>query len=88
MKNNYRFFNNQACEYFPCHQTEIPEEFNCLFCYCPLYLVDACGGKYKMRGTIKDCSACMIPHHPKGYDYILKKIKKVLDEGKDKGGLS
>jgi hypothetical protein len=30
----------------------------------------------------------MIPHHPKGYDYILKKLKGVLDERKDKGDLS
>ena len=35
--NNYSFFNHKECEYFPCHETAHPEEFNCLFCYCPLY---------------------------------------------------
>lgn len=37
MINSYRFFQNKECEYFPCHKTENEEEFNCLFCYCPLY---------------------------------------------------
>ena len=34
---HYAFFQNTACEYFPCHETKFPERFNCLFCYCPLY---------------------------------------------------
>ena len=34
---NYDFNQNKACEYFPCHKTDKPEEFSCLFCYCPLY---------------------------------------------------
>ncbi|MGL4732974.1 MAG: cysteine-rich small domain-containing protein, partial [Fusobacteriaceae bacterium] len=43
--NNYKFFNNSKCEFFPCHETAKPEEFNCLFCYCPLYMMeDRCGG--------------------------------------------
>lgn len=35
---SYRFFQNRACEFFPCHAVEDVEKFNCLFCYCPLYL--------------------------------------------------
>ena len=85
MENSYRFFNNQACEYFPCHKTERPEDFNCLFCYCPLYFLENCGGNFKMKGCIKDCSACKIPHHPAGYEYILKKLKQNRMEGKGKG---
>ena len=34
---HYAFYQNTQCEYFPCHKTAHPEDFNCLFCYCPLY---------------------------------------------------
>ena len=45
MKNSYRFFQKKSCEYFPCHKVKDSSEFNCLFCYCPLYaLGDNCGG--------------------------------------------
>ncbi|MEA4968920.1 MAG: cysteine-rich small domain-containing protein, partial [Candidatus Pelethousia sp.] len=41
------FFCHKECEYFPCHETSHPEEFNCLFCYCPLYaLGERCGGHF------------------------------------------
>lgn len=33
----YSFFQHTQCEFFPCHKTAKPEDFNCLFCYCPLY---------------------------------------------------
>ncbi len=36
MSDNYKFFNHKECEFFPCHKTNNPNEFNCLFCYCPL----------------------------------------------------
>ena len=58
------FFQHLACEYFPCHPTEHPEDFNCLFCYCPLYMLgDRCGGHftYTEKG-VKNCSACLLPH--------------------------
>mgnify|MGYP000051950745 CR=1 FL=1 len=34
---HYQFFCNRECEYFPCHKNADPDNFNCLFCYCPLY---------------------------------------------------
>ena len=44
---HYSFFQHTQCEFFPCHKTAKPEDFNCLFCYCPLYaLGDSCGGNY------------------------------------------
>lgn len=44
-KEGFDFFQNRACEYFPCHKGVADEDFNCLFCYCPLYLLgDECGG--------------------------------------------
>ncbi len=34
---NYSFFQHRKCEYFPCHPIGDENDFNCLFCYCPLY---------------------------------------------------
>ena len=79
MENSYRFYQNRECEYFPCHKVGNEEEFNCLFCFCPLYaLGSGCGGNcsYTKEG-IKDCSACLLPHSPKGYDYITYKFKEL-----------
>ena len=45
--NSSRFFQNRACEYFPCHEGIPEESFNCLFCFCPLYtLGKQCGGNW------------------------------------------
>ena len=84
--NHYSFFQNRDCEYFPCHQG-IPEtEFNCLFCYCPLYPLGAdCGGncRYTENG-IKDCSFCVRPHIRDNYDEIIGSMKGVLELAKKK----
>ena len=37
MSKHYAFFQNRDCEYFPCHRGVDEADFNCLFCYCPLY---------------------------------------------------
>jgi len=67
-------FNHEKCEYWPCHDLK---KVNCLFCYCPLYHIDDCGGIYKLKNDIKDCSNCTLPHDPiHGYTYIMSKIKK------------
>ena len=43
----YSFTQHRACEFFPCHKTDHPEDFNCLFCYCPLYTLGSkCGGNF------------------------------------------
>ena len=73
----FSFFSNRACEYFPCHEGTDPENFNCLFCYCPLYFLgDRCGGnfQYTEKG-VKDCSNCRIPHRRENYGYIIKKFQ-------------
>ena len=45
-KDASRFFQNRECPHFPCHRGIAAEEFNCLFCYCPLYtLGKRCGGE-------------------------------------------
>lgn len=74
----YAFFQNTACEYFPCHNTDHPQSFNCLFCYCPLYTLGAaCGGhfSYTQEG-MKDCSNCTLPHEKSNYGYIIKQLQK------------
>lgn len=75
MKDNYSYFKNKSCEYFPCHECG-DDFFNCLFCYCPLYAMgDGCGGDFVYtKDGIKDCSNCMLPHSLEGYDYIIKQI--------------
>ena len=82
----YSFFSNKACEYFPCHKTDSLDDFNCLFCYCPLYaLGDKCGGgfKYSEKG-IKDCTNCAIPHKRENYGYIISRYKEILELVKKK----
>ena len=73
----YSFFANRDCEYFPCHAGADPENFNCLFCYCPLYrLGEKCGGNFRYtKDGIKDCSACMVPHRRESYGDINEKLK-------------
>ena len=81
---NYDFFQNSACEYFPCHKCSDSENFSCLFCYCPLYaLGDQCGGNFSYtKGGIKDCSVCLIPHRRENYERIMEKMKAVIELAK------
>ena len=77
----YSFFQHRDCEFFPCHKTEKPEDFNCLFCYCPLYtLGSACGGncQWLPDGT-KDCSACLAPHGRNSYSYVISKFGQIAE---------
>ena len=76
MENNHRYFKNHNCKYFPCHPQPSGSEFNCLFCYCPLYgLGDKCGGDFEYAGNIKACMGCRFPHIPENYDIIISKLK-------------
>lgn len=81
----HRFHCNSECQYFPCHNTGMDlKQFNCMFCYCPLYPMLDCGGSYGIvehgNYKMKDCSACIIPHTPQGYDYIQRKIAEQFDD--------
>lgn len=84
-KQNHSFYQNTACEYFPCHKEADSGTFNCLFCYCPLYaLGEECGGNFTYtENGIKDCSGCLVPHSEKGYELVLSKIS-LLTEKKQK----
>ena len=81
-----RFTQNRDCEYFPCHEGVDPADFNCLFCYCPLYaLGDRCGGDFTYtEGGVKDCSACLFPHRPENYDRVCEKLREVIEQCKKK----
>ena len=80
---NYQFFSNRKCEFFPCHKIEDDKEFNCLFCYCPLYMLqDKCGGDFSYANEIKDCSNCLKPHDKNSYAFIMSKMKVVMEKGK------
>ena len=85
-KHDHSFFQNQDCRYFPCHDVKDQEEFNCLFCYCPLYtLGDRCGGAftYTERG-VKNCTGCTLPHSAGGYEYVLSKFPQLSELAKRK----
>ncbi|MBQ1820824.1 MAG: GNAT family N-acetyltransferase [Clostridia bacterium] len=71
----YSFVQNRACEYFPCHKTNDPEHFNCLFCYCPLYRMKDCGGNPAwLENGMKDCSGCTVPHFH--YEHVISKLSE------------
>lgn len=80
-KNDYSYFNNKDCAFYPCHKVAEGADFNCLFCYCPLYaLGDQCGGNFKWGlGGLKDCSDCLVPHGPNGYDHVMSKSHLLID---------
>lgn len=83
-KSHYKFSQNIKCEYFPCHKTDDKENYNCLFCYCPLYALKGnCGGNYLKKNGIKDCSNCLLPHSIGSYERIMAKIKDVIKLGSD-----
>ncbi len=77
-----RFFQNTSCRFFPCHKTENKDDFNCMFCFCPLYFLgDRCGGNfYFTEKGIKSCLNCSVPHDRKNYELITEKLKMLNAE--------
>lgn len=84
MSENYKFICHSQCEYFPCHQGINEEDFNCLFCYCPLYMLgEKCGGNFQYTSNgVKTCINCGIPHNRKNYNYIIDKFSDIVCEMK------
>lgn len=69
----WKFVQNRACPYFPCHKGVDEARFSCQFCYCPLYLKKDCGGAFViLPNGIKDCSNCLLPHL--NYDHIMDRL--------------
>ena len=81
MADHYKFFQNKECEYFPCHKTNDTANFNCLFCYCPLYCLGKnCGGNFKyLDNGIKSCENCTLPHVKDNYDLVNSRFKDIAD---------
>ena len=83
----YPFFTNKECPYFPCHKGVKEDEFNCAFCYCPLYaLGDKCGGNPTfLVGGLKSCENCVKPHvRTNGLDMVALKWPELSDMARDK----
>ena len=85
----FAYFQHKKCEFFPCHNAPCAEEFNCLFCYCPLYaLGDKCGGNFVYtEDGIKDCSGCSVPHRRQNYGYIMEHygdLMKLASQNREK----
>ena len=80
----YSFTQHKVCEFFPCHKVENPEDFNCLFGYCPLYTLGShCGGNFKyLENGVKDCSDCLVPHRKESYSYIMSKFPELMELAK------
>ena len=80
MDKHYAFFQNRECEFFPCHSAPDPKDFNCLFCYCPLYaLGEKCGGNFRISEKgIKDCTRCSLPHVRGNYGYVTGRFQEIV----------
>lgn len=67
---NYKGFQNKACEFWPCHPEEEMDGMGCLSCYCPLYFL-TCPGKYtRLPDGRKDCSQCTLVHSKGGWEIV------------------
>ena len=77
---HYQFFQNRPCEYFPCHKDVNEADFNCLFCYCPLYtLGKACGGNYIYKESgVKSCKDCAFPHRKDAFGKVLERRTEIM----------
>lgn len=77
-KNDFNHFTNLDCRYFPCHDTVPMADFNCLFCYCPLFAYADCGGNYKvLESGVKDCSDCTRNHDKDSWKFIVGRLREV-----------
>jgi Zn-finger protein len=80
----FKGYTNWSCEFYPCHDMSdfTKNEFNCLFCYCPLQYLN-CPGPYKVfidKNGIKrkDCTDCILPHntYKKSWNFIQVWLEK------------
>ena len=77
---HFAFYTNKECEYYPCHPVPEGTEFNCLFCYCPLYALGReCGGNFcYTESGIKNCVNCMFPHRKENYDRVIARFGDIV----------
>lgn len=84
MVKQYTYFSHRECEHFPCHAGADADNFNCLFCYCPLYVLGAeCGGDFViLENGIKDCSGCLFPHRRENCEAIIGRYGDICEKMK------
>jgi Zn-finger protein len=73
------------CKFFPCHKGINPEDFDCTFCYCPIYPcgIKETGGKWitgNSGDAIWDCTGCNIIHRKDVVKKIKSKIRDIIYE--------
>jgi Zn-finger protein len=78
----FSFFTHRECEYFPCHAGIDTDNFNCLFCFCPLFaLGKECGGDFIFTDKgVKNCKNCTIPHKRENYESIIAGCVKLCEK--------
>ncbi|BBD10062.1 cysteine-rich small domain-containing protein [Desulfovibrio ferrophilus] len=81
-KPDHKYFRNTDCQYFPCHKMADDSFYNCLFCFCPLYWLQNCGGNPADRDGVKDCTGCTLPHRPGGYEHIIDRLKQEFEHNR------
>ena len=74
---------DKTCKHHLCHKGIDEKDFDCMLCYCPLYLIE-CAGNFKIikRGKNKgkkDCSDCVFPHTTGGKRYVLRRLKQIIE---------
>ena len=79
---HFAFYTNKECEYYPCHPVPEGTEFNCLFCYCPLYMLGRkCGGNFTyLESGVKDSTECQVPHRRENTGIIADSFQKIAGE--------
>lgn len=85
MENSYKYFFNDGCKYYPCHPGVKREEFNCLFCYCPMNRYEDCPGTPRYinlpnGAVLKDCMNCNFPHKASNYDAVTEFLRRKMAE--------
>lgn len=75
----FSFFTHYDCEFYPCHPIAEGETLNCLFCYCPLYMLGKeCGGEFRyLENGVKDCSQCLLPHRPENFGLVTERFQDI-----------
>lgn len=72
---NYKFFENDLCRAYPCHQLKPGEKLNCLWCYCIFFNTKECVN----NGS---CMNCNYPHIRENYEEIIMKLKRLYKNKK------
>jgi Zn-finger protein len=67
---NFKGFQNKACEFWPCHPEEEMDGMGCLSCYCPLYFLKCPGTYTRLPDGRKDCSGCTLIHRKGGWEIV------------------